>query len=88
MIDTLSAISIFISEDWKAIGAALEENGAVTDSRGTYEDFYPAKLIQKDRLTHNVFLFTFELANSAVIGVPVGFHLRIRLNRKRLYYTA
>lgn len=43
------------------------------------DDYSTGTIIEKESLTHNVILIGVQVASSSFIGVPVGFHLRLRI---------
>ncbi len=58
----------------------MEGNNKIMDSRNSATDDYSTgTIIEKDNLTHNVILIGVQVTSNSFIGVPVGFHLRLRL---------
>lgn len=59
----------------------MEDNNKLLDSRSpvSWEDFVTGTISEKQYLTHNVVLFVVDIPTSSFVGIPLGFHIRIRL---------
>ncbi|OXA51925.1 Cytochrome b5 reductase 4 [Folsomia candida] len=67
-------------ERWLKLGVPLSDHHQLVDSRASIEDMYPAKLVKRQKLTRNSYMFT-AVTHTAAIGVPIGFHVQIRLTQ-------
>lgn len=42
------------------------------------DDFRPIKLLSKEQLSHDVYLFRFELPTNTILGLPIGQHISFK----------
>ncbi|CAL8073470.1 unnamed protein product [Orchesella dallaii] len=73
-------ITIKKPSKWKTLGTPLQDNNRLMDSRQCQvDDFCCGTVIEKQELTHNVILLGVQTICSSFVGIPIGFHVKLRI---------
>jgi cytochrome-b5 reductase len=72
---------------WKTLGTALKPHNKCMHSSEAPKDFYPATLIFKERLGPGHYLIAVNVGLEVHIGIPVGWHVRIKIKDQDKAYT-
>jgi len=72
---------------WKLLGEPTGDNNKIMDSRTSPDDMQEGVIIAKHNLTHNVIRFSIELKPNVKLGVPLGFHIKLKIGNVQRRYT-
>ena len=64
----------------KHVCAHLRENGRPKSYLSLQPEFITCRLRDKEKLSHNTYLYTLETPCSVYMGIPIGFHVYVKIS--------
>jgi cytochrome-b5 reductase len=72
---------------WKRLGEPLQEHNEIEDSRAIVEDMHQGTILINEPVASNLNFIAIQLPPSAVLGVPVGWDVKVRHTGTARRYT-